>query len=65
MKIFRVVITSLPISIPQWNIAKNSIFNKKQTNKQKTNKKTNKQTKQKTFLTKKLQILIFYVFFSL
>ena len=56
MKIFRVVITSLPISIPQWNIGQNSIFNK--------TIKTNKQTKQKTFLTKKVtNIEFFYVFF--
>ena len=46
MKISRVVITSLPISIPQRNIGQNSIFNKII--------KTNKQTKQKTFLTKKV-----------
>ena len=53
MKIFRVVITSLPISIPQWNIGQNSIFNK-----------TNKQTKQKTFVTKKVaNIEMFHFFF--
>ena len=58
MKIFRVVITSLPISIPQWNIGQNSIFNK--------TIKTIKQTKQKTFLTKKVtNIDFFYGFFSL
>ena len=58
MKIFRVVITSLLISIPQWNIGQNSIFNK--------TIKTNKQTKQKTFLTKKVtNIELFMVFFSL
>ena len=56
MKIFRVVITFLPISIPQWNIGQNSIFNK--------TIKTNKQTKQKTFLTKKVtNIEFFYGFF--
>ena len=56
MKIFRVVITSLPISIPQWNIGQNSMFNK--------TIKTNKQTKQKTFLTKNVtNIEFFYGFF--
>ena len=45
----------LPISIPQWNIGQNSIFNK--------TIKTNKQTKQTTFLTKKVTNIDFYGFF--
>ena len=56
MKIFRVIITSLPISIPKWNIiGQNSIFNK--------TIKTNKQTKQKTFLTKKVTNIEFFTGF--
>ena len=53
MKIFRVVITSLPISIPQWSIGQNSIFNK------------NKQTKQKNIFNQKSYKywIFFYVFF--
>ena len=59
MKIFRVVITSLPISIPQWNMGQNSIFNK--------TIKTNKQTKQQNIFNQKSYKYWFFlqVFLSL
>ena len=53
MKIFRVVITSLPISILQWNIGQNGIFNK-----------TNKQNKKKYFLAKKVTNIDFFLAYN-